>query len=109
MTKQVKLSHRAKHDLRAILQWITPRSSVGAARWLAAFNHAVQHIAVFAAECSAAEEADRFQQPLKQHVFKTRRGNLYRLIFSDHGDVSTILAIRGAGQDWLRADEVEFD
>jgi plasmid stabilization system protein ParE len=109
MTTSVVLSERAKQDLRTIIQWMAPKSSVGATRWLKSFDKAIQHVATHGRDCPSAEEAELFDWPLRQHTFKTRRGNPYRLVFITDDAVTTILAIRGTGQNWMERDEFTFE
>lgn len=56
-----------------------------------------------------AEEADEFNQSLQQHILRTRRGNPYRLVFIAESSETMIMTIRGAGQDWLKPGDLDFD
>ena len=53
-------------------------------------------------------EADEIGVDLKQRIFKTRRGNSFRLLFIVRGDTVHILAVRGAGQNLVSDDNIEI-
>lgn len=103
------MSDRAERDIADVQNWILARSPEGAERWLTALDAALFRLAHSAAECPRADEADRFGIDLRQQTFRTRRGLTYRLVFPIHADVVRVAALRGAGQDWLRADEIELE
>ena len=53
-------------------------------------------------------EADDFGIDLRQSLFRTRRGRLYRLLFVIRGDVVHLAAVRGPGQEMVSADDLEL-
>ena len=108
MSLQVQFSQRAKRDVREIQSWIKGRSSQGAANWLASLERAVIQLTEFAVSSPAAPEADEIGVDLKQRMFKTRRGNSFRLLFIVRGDTVHILAVRGAGQNLVSDDNIEI-
>lgn len=105
--KGVRLTRRAERDVADVLTWLTARSPEGAVHWLDAFEFALQRLGSNADHCSPAVEADVIGQDLRQLMFRTRRGNPYRLVFLIQDDLVQILAVRGSGQDLLYADELE--
>ena len=108
MSFRVSLSQRAKRDIREIATWIKRRSSKGALSWLAALEKALGQLKKTAASSGPAPEADDFELDLRQCLFKTRRGNTYRLVFILRDNLVHILAVRGTGQDLLQRDDIEF-
>ena len=107
MKFQVKISQRAKQDTHDIQTWIKGRSLTGAAAWLAALEKSISHLSEFADANATAPEADDLGIDLKQQLFKTRRGNSYRLLFVIRAETVLILAVRGMGQDLLHDGHIE--
>jgi plasmid stabilization system protein ParE len=108
MTSPAKLSRRAERDVRTIQAWLAERSRAGALRWLDALQAALDQLTEEAASSSYAPEADDLGLDLRQRLFKTRRWHVYRLIFLIREDSVEVLAVRGAGQDLLSAEELEL-
>ena len=108
MSLKVKFSQRAKQDIHEIQAWVKSRSSKGAATWLAALEKSISHLSEFAISSATAPEADDLGIDLKQRMFKTRRGNSYRLLFIICGEMVHILAVRGMGQDLLHDGDIEI-
>ncbi len=108
MSLQVKFSQRAKRDIHEILAWIKSRSSKAATTWLAALEKSISHLSEFAPSSATAPEADDLGIDLKQWMFKTRRGNSYRLLFIIRVETVHILAVRGMGQDLLHDVDIEI-
>jgi len=105
---QIKFSQRAKRDIHEIQAWIKSRSVKGAATWLAALEKCISHLSEFAASSAAAPEADDLGIHLLQRMFKTRRGNSYRLLFIICAETVHILALRGMGQDLLHDGDIDI-
>ncbi len=108
MNFRISISQRAKRDIREITAWIKERSSKGALSWLDALEESLEQLQKVAASSGAAPEADDFDVNLRQHLFRTRRGNTYRLVFILRDDVVQVLAVRGTGQDFLQQSDIEF-
>ena len=108
MTLQIKFSQRAKRG--------HPRDSgvdkesicEGCRNWLAALEKCISHLSEFAASSAAAPEADDLGIHLLQRMFKTRRGNSYRLLFIICAETVHILALRGMGQDLLHDGDIDI-
>ena len=88
--------------------WIKERSSKGALSWLDTLEKTLRELQTRAVSCGPATEADDFDVDLRQRLFKTRRGNTYRLVFILREDVVHILAVRGTGQDLLQRGDIRF-
>lgn len=99
---------RAKEDKQAILEWLLGRSRQGAAAWLDASDDALDRLRGNADSCGQAlENHDCPQVDVRQLLFKTRRGRVYRIVFFiDQRDVF-VLRVRGPGQPPLQPDEFQ--
>ena len=98
---------RAKEDKRQILVWLLERSRQGAAAWLSAYDDALQRLDQDADSYGQAPEND--DCPLvdvRQALFKTRRGRVYRVVFFIEGTDAYVLRVRGPGQPPLQPDEL---
>ena len=99
---------RAIEDKRQILRWLLERSRQGAAAWLNAYDDALQRLEQNADSYGQAPEND--ECPLvdvRQALFKTRRGRVYRIVLFIEGTDAYILRVRGPGQPPLQADELQ--
>ena len=97
---------RAAANIDAILAWIQERSPVGARRWLAAFEAATGELAQDPLRHPLALEARDLGQPIRERFFRTRRGHIYRILFTV-GEVEVrILGVRGPGQAPIAPDDV---
>ncbi len=99
---------RAKEDKQAILEWLLERSRQGAAAWLDAYDDALARLRDHADTYGQALENDDCPQvDVRQVLFKTRRGRVYRIVFFiDQQDVF-VLRVRGPGQPPLQPDELQ--
>jgi plasmid stabilization system protein ParE len=107
MNYRVVITHRARRDARLIAEWIAERSGSGAAAWSAALDRALRLLSSSPERHSIAPEADESTLPLRQFLFKTRRGRVYRGLFTVTEDVVLVLHIRGPGQDLVRPEDFE--
>ncbi|MBM83039.1 MAG: hypothetical protein CMJ78_20965 [Planctomycetaceae bacterium] len=98
MSFRVRLLHRAHADFVHIVDYIHEQSHQGATAWVNAFEAATDALSENADSCSEADENAQLEIEVKQSLFKTRHGRIYRLIFTIVGDEVRILRIRGAGQ-----------
>jgi plasmid stabilization system protein ParE len=102
MKRDVLLTRQAEADLDAILSWLAKRSHRGAKNWLAVLEAAIDWLEDNAASCPVAPENDAFVQEIRERLFKTNKGQPYRLLFVLAGRQVRILHIRGPGQDFIR-------
>lgn len=98
MTFRVRLLRRGQSDADDIYLWLRKRSPAGAVAWYAALLARLDELAVNAAACSLAPEAERLGVELRQTFFKTRRGRKYRLVFVLVETEVRVLRVRGPGQ-----------
>ncbi|MGE3641967.1 MAG: hypothetical protein AB7G28_25720, partial [Pirellulales bacterium] len=85
-------------DKRSIFTWLHQRSPSGAAAWLDAYDALLERLSRDAESFGEALERQDCELPIRQALFKTRRGRVYRVIyFIEHSDVF-VLRVRGPGQ-----------
>lgn len=111
MKYQIRPLRRARNDVDQILRWIAHerKSPQGAANWLRAYEQAAKSLANFPERYGAAEENEAVDIEIQQFFFKTRRGRVYRGIFTVAADEILILRVRGPGQPPLEPDELKLD
>jgi hypothetical protein len=99
---------RAKEDKRQILLWLLGRSRHGAAAWLSAYDDAIQRLEQDANSYGQAPENENCPRvDVRQALFKTRRGRVYRVVFFIEGTEAYVLRVRGPGQPPLQPDELQ--
>lgn len=109
MSLPIAVSQRAKRDVQKIWEWIAARSSSGADSWLTAFEECLSCLQDSASASMLAPESEDLGVELRQRLFKTRRGNTYRLVFMIQARVIYVVAVRGTGQDLLRSDDIQIE
>jgi plasmid stabilization system protein ParE len=68
---------KARRDARHIYEWLAERSVAGAEAWSAALAQALQSLNRNPERHGLAPEADEAEIPVRQFLFKTRRGHVY--------------------------------
>lgn len=106
MTYQISLSRRARRDVHKIHEWIAQHSPSGANRWYDSFREALFSLEANAENKGLAPEAREFEQPVRQILFKTRKGHTYRALFVVEGTRVQVVTVRGPGQPLLSVDEI---
>ena len=91
----------AEADFNGMLEYIAARSKSGAAAWAKAFDQALAHLELNAATCPLAPENDYVSFDVREVLFKTRRGLIYRILFTIQERTVFILHVRGPGQDLI--------
>ena len=82
MSYRVHVSEPAEEDADRVYTWIRERSPDGASRWWNVLLAALEKLKDQAASFALAPEADDFEEPLRQILFRTRRGRTYRVSLS---------------------------
>jgi plasmid stabilization system protein ParE len=108
MTFQVRSLRKARQDVDCILNWLihdrkTPR---GAAAWLRAYEAAAATLATSADAYGLAPEDGFVDYVVRQFLFKTRSGRVYRGLYTIVGEEMLILRVRGPGQAEVQPDEL---
>jgi toxin ParE1/3/4 len=109
MTFQVRTLQRASRAYNQILNYISKRSESGAVAWAKAYNAALVRLERAADTFPLAPEDEDVDFELREILFKTRRGRLYRALFTIRGNDVLILHVRGPGQDLLTSDDLDPD
>jgi plasmid stabilization system protein ParE len=89
-----------------IFNWLVHRSVRGAISWYLAFGRAVEKIAASPEIFAEAPESRPLARQLRQALFKTRRGRIYRIVFELSDAEIILLRVRGPGQPRLRRREL---
>ena len=83
MTRQLLIFPKADADITDILIWIGRRSPKGASTWYTALLKEFDRIVRDPGSYPLVPEANlRFKRTIHQSLFKTRRGNFYRIILN---------------------------
>jgi len=109
MSRSIQILERARIDVDAIFNWIVPRSVEGAIAWYLPFRRAIDKISETPELFGEASESHRLKRQLRQAMFKTRRGRMYRIIFEVNETEIMILRVRGPGQAPLRRRDLPDD
>jgi plasmid stabilization system protein ParE len=96
----------AERDCNRILEYIAARSKSGAEGWARAFDKALAYLEENAASCPLAAENEYVDFEVRETLFKTRRGLIYRALFTIRENTAVILHVRGPGQDFVASMEV---
>ena len=103
---RIRSSRRADREVLTILEWLQSKSPVGAARWLDAFEAIQSRIVSDPHSFELADESDLFDEPVKQALFRTPRGNTYRALFVVRDTTVTVVSVRGPGQPPVRPEDL---
>ncbi len=85
------------------------RSPQGARAWLRAYDDLIERMQKQAHSFGPAYENDDCEFDVRQALFKTRRGRVYRVLFFIEGEEVYILRVRGPGQAPVEPDELGVD
>jgi plasmid stabilization system protein ParE len=107
MNYRVCLSAEARRNLGASRRWIARRSPEGAARWVQAFDRAIDQLERDPFLSPLAPETGSANRELRNIFFQTRRGRRYRAVYYVDGDTVYITHIRGSGQQLIPPDDFE--
>jgi len=97
---------KARHDKDSIFRWLYERSPAGAIVWLDAYDSLAERLQQDAATCGLAPENADCEFEVRQALFKTRRGRVYRALFFVEGAEVFILRVRGPGQAPVTPQEI---
>jgi plasmid stabilization system protein ParE len=96
----------AERDCDRIMEYIVVRSKAGARAWAKAFDKALAYLEENADSCSLAAESEYVDFEVRETLFRTRRGLIYRILFTMRENTAIILHVRGPGQDLVAAMEI---
>ncbi len=95
----------AERDFNTILEYLAARSKAGAEVWARAFDKALARLEESADSCPLAGENEYVDFEVREILFKTRRGLIYRILFTLRENTVVVLHLRGPGQDFVAAME----
>src|SRR5204863_6724156 len=102
----VNILRAAERDYNEILEYIAARSKPGAEAWARAFDKALARLEESADSCPVAAETEYVDFEVREILFKTRRGLIYRVLFTIRENTVILLHVRRPGQDFLAAMEI---
>jgi plasmid stabilization system protein ParE len=102
MSRSLRIVERARADVDDIFNWLVGRSAQGAISWYLAFRRAIDKVSDSPEGCAEAPESQRLGRRLRQGLFKTPRGRMYRIVFELSDTAIIVLRVRGPGQGPLR-------
>ena len=105
MTYTVVILPRAENDFAVLYDYIAKRSPQGAAHWVNAFHASLKRLEQNPFLFPLAPESSDSEYDVYQLIFKTRRGNPHRVLFTVRDDHVFIRHIRGYGQGFV--DDLE--
>ena len=97
---------KAKQDKQSIFHWLHERSPTGAASWLGAYDDLLNRLKRDAHSFGEAPENQDCQFNVRQALFKTRRGRVYRALFFIEVEDVYILRVRGPGQAPVSPEDI---
>ena len=106
---RVEMSYEARTNLADIHAWIAESAPAGADRWLEAFEVAVFRLERFPLSFGLAPESEFCPKELRQILFKTRKGRVYRAVYFVDGDTVKITHVRGPRQRLIPPEEFDFE
>lgn len=109
MAFRVIVLARARQDVASIHDWIADRSADGARHWLDEFEKAATALESNPHLAPVTPESSRFGIEVRQILFRTRAGRMYRAVFTVVGEEVRILRVRGPGQPPLRRGDISTE
>jgi len=106
MRRTLRILERARSDVEDIFNWLVQRSVQGAISWYLAFRGAIAKVASAPESFAEAPESHPLARQLRQAIFKTRRGRVYRIVFEVSDTEIFILRVRGPGQRPIRQQDL---
>ena len=107
MSFTVRELPKAKQDKRSTFRWLHERSPTGAIAWLDAYDSLIERLKQDASSFGEAPEHQDCDFDVRQALFKTRRGRVYRALFFIEGQDIFILRIRGPGQAPIMPEDLK--
>ena len=106
MSYRVHELPRAVADVERIARWLCEHSVRGAAAWMNAYEEMVARLERGALAFAAAPEVHP-EFDVKQALFKTRKGRVYRALFFVQDENVYLLRVRGPGQDKVEPESLK--
>jgi plasmid stabilization system protein ParE len=106
MAYTVRTLPRAEFDAQQIYEWLKSKSPDGAIRWWLAFLDACDRLKLQPLSHALAPEDERSGREIRQILFKTSHGRIYRALYVVAENEVRVVRIRGPGQPDLMDDEL---
>ena len=106
MSFRVRLTAEAVRNQNDIADWIAQHSIDGALRWLDSLSHILAQISSSPLSFAMAAEDEFSHRELRNALFGTRKGRVFRAIFYVDGDTVIVTHLRGPDQKNLSDDEL---
>jgi plasmid stabilization system protein ParE len=106
MKYHIILQPGAAADVEQIIGYLAERSQQGAAAWRNAWSDLVETLRQNPEIFPLAPESIHYDDAIREALFRTRRGRIYRALFVAVHDVVHIIHVRGPGQDLVPPDEL---
>jgi toxin ParE1/3/4 len=106
MTYELLQLPRAEADVDRILRYLALRSPQGAITWWERWEQVKAEIRAQPLGYGLAPESEKYEVPIRQVLFKTRRGRIYRELFTVVGAGIYVIHVRGPGQNLLRRNRL---
>jgi plasmid stabilization system protein ParE len=100
MKYRVEVSARALTEARQARDWMAREAPGRAARWYEGLLDKIETLGDQPTRCPLAPENDDFDIEIRQLLYGRRRG-VYRVLFTVHEDIVTVLYVRHGAREWL--------
>ncbi|QDT38251.1 hypothetical protein Pan189_26410 [Stratiformator vulcanicus] len=102
---ELRTLRRASVEIRHHLEFLSGRSKRGAEAWARALDKTFLRLKESVHAFPLAAEDAHVTFAVQEALFKTRRGLIYRILFTIAGGQVLILSVRGPGQDFLTKND----
>jgi plasmid stabilization system protein ParE len=102
MSFEVRLLARAEHNFDTLINWIAANSPSSLSKWFDTYEDILKRLEREPLSFGFAPENDVIGNSVRQAIFRTGKGFVYRLLFVVIGNQVRILHIRGLGQDYVK-------
>jgi hypothetical protein len=102
MAFEVVLLRQAQTDFDSILAWFAEKAPNSLPKWLDSYERILSRLEHDPSAFAFSPEDDVLKSSIRQALFWTGGGHVYRLLFVIAGDEVRVLHIRGPGQDYVK-------
>jgi len=106
MTYELLLVPRAESEVDRIVRYLAERSPQGAAAWCERWQEVLAELRSDPLKHGLAPESKEYSTAVRQVLFKTRRGRMYRALFTVVGRGVYIIHVRGPYQKLVQRHQM---
>ena len=106
MSFRVQLTSEALRNQNEMADWIMQRSVAGALAWLNALDRVLRQVSTSPLSFPIAAEDEFSHRELRNALFGTRKGRVFRAIYYVDGDRVIVTHLRGPAQQALSDDDL---